>query len=117
MTQKELLASERGESSDVVRRRVEVARGVQAARFGSTLRTNASATRRELDVFVDLDSASRLILADAIDHLSLTGRGLVRVLRIARTIADLSGDERVEEVHIGEALGMRFLNETGVAAA
>lgn len=116
LTKQELLGAPEGESSTTVRARVEQARDRQAERYGSRLVTNACAVKASLDAGVDLSGAARALLGEAIDTLCLTGRGLVRVLRLSRTIADLAGDPEVTEGHIAEALLLR-LSRTGTEVA
>lgn len=112
----ELLGAEDGEPSAAVRARVEGARAMQAGRYGSTLVTNASVPRAALDGHVRLSSGGRAMLGDAIDALKLTGRGLDRVRRLARTIADLEGSGEVSEAHLGDALMFRTNDTEGEAA-
>jgi magnesium chelatase family protein len=114
LTRDELLGSPGGESSATIRARVELARELQHARYGSSAKTNCSANLSMDDVA--LSRAGRSMLADAVESLSLTGRGLVRVLRVARTIADLACSESIGEEHLGEALTYRH-DATAVEAA
>jgi magnesium chelatase family protein len=97
-----------GESSAEVRCRVEAAREVQAARFaGTELRTNADMGPGELQHYVPLDSASDQLLAAAVRQLGLSARAYHRVLKLARTIADLAGSQAVTSAHVAEALQYR----------
>ena len=117
LTKDELLGAPDGEPSATIRARVRQARESQAARYGSRMVTNASIDRASLEGAVPLSSGASALLGNAIDSLYLTGRGLVRVLRLARTIADLAGDDGVTEDHIAEALTLRLMKtEPGVAA-
>ncbi|MGI9020118.1 MAG: YifB family Mg chelatase-like AAA ATPase [Solirubrobacterales bacterium] len=100
------LAAGPGERSGVVRTRVLAARGRQAARLGAG-RCNAEATVEEIRRDVTLDSGAQGILAQGRARLGLSGRGYDRVLRLARTIADLAGSERVGGEHVAEALTLR----------
>lgn len=105
LTKHELMGAAVGESSEVIRARVTAARARQEERYGPG-ETNAS-------VDMDLDEMSfttsaRAFLGNAIDRFDLTGRGLVRVLRVARTVADLEGRDLVEEEQVGRALQFRF---------
>lgn len=109
LDKKQLMGSEAGERSAAVRERVEKARLVQAERFGSPTKTNAFVSRMELEAALDLDGAAADALGNAIDALLLTGRGMTRTLRVARTIADLQGSSRVTAEHIIDALTLRFL--------
>ena len=95
-----------GEASAAVRERVMAAREHQAARLGRG-RSNAEATTREIRRDVRLDAAASGALALGKARLALSGRGYDRVLRIARTIADLRGGGRVEADDVAEALTLR----------
>jgi magnesium chelatase family protein len=97
-----------GEASSAVRVRVERARETQAMRFeGTGLRTNADMGPRELQEHVVLDETGENMMRAAVRQLHLSARGYHRVLKLARTIADLGGAERVEASHIAEALQYR----------
>ena len=113
----ELMGPPDGETSEDVRKRVESARALQAVRYESWLVTNASASSRVLERTIRLDPDVRPILGAAIDSLKLSGRGLDRVLRIGRTLADLAGNEVVRREHIDEAIFLRSaVTDGGVAA-
>lgn len=106
-SREELMSATDGERSIDVRARVEAARKIQSARYGSDL-TNASCPHALLGETLDLTSDARGFLNDVIDGRSLTGRGLVRVMRVARTLADLGERIQVEESDVAEALLLRF---------
>jgi magnesium chelatase family protein len=106
----QLMSPAPSESSDAVRARVELARTVQSARNGWRGQTNASVAKGRLDETVVLAGGARELLARAVDELSLSGRGVNRVLRVARTIADLSASTSIAEEHIGEALTLRMFD-------
>ena len=116
LTRKELMGEPEGESSQVIRARVDAARALQEDRYGPGL-TNATAPRPQLDEALVLSATARRSLGDAIEALSLTGRGMVRVLRVARTIADLSNDHGVDEEHLAQALLYRMDDDASGAAA
>ena len=102
-----------GESSSVVRERVLRARAVQAARREAGLtraRNNAELPARELPVIAEPDGKATRTLEKAMSDLSLSARAYVRVLRVARTLADLDGHPRVRERHVVEALQGRMLD-------
>lgn len=95
-----------GESSAVVRQRVAAARSRQLQRQN---KANAMLAPRELDRYCALDAASRTLLEQAMARLHLSARAAHRVLRVARSIADLAGDGPLATVHIAEALRYREL--------
>ena len=91
------------EGSDIVRRRVEAARERQRARGG----LNRELSGSELDAEPFVDGAVQ-VLRRAAESEALTGRGWDRVRRVARTIADLAGVERIDGTHVEEALDLRL---------
>ena len=96
------------EGSAEVAARVAAARGVQRERYaGKGLRTNAEADGDVLEAVATPDEAGRKLLAQAAEAMRLTARGYTRILRVARTIADLSGSEGVGRIHVAEALSYR----------
>jgi len=97
-----------GESSETVRSRVRKARDVQAQRFsGTDILTNADMGPKEVQLFARLDSTGEQLMRTAVRQLALSARGYHRVLKLARTIADLAGTERVGTEHVAEALQYR----------
>jgi magnesium chelatase family protein len=96
------------EGSREVADRVAAARQLQANRYnGSGVRTNAEADGEMLDTVATPDEPGRKLLADAAAAMRLSARGFHRVLRVARTIADLAGAEQVGRIHVAEALSYR----------
>jgi magnesium chelatase family protein len=116
LSRRELLGEGEGEDSATIRERVRAARQLQEERYGPGV-TNATAPRSMLDDALHLSSSARESLGDAIDRLSLTGRGMVRVLRVARTVADLADDHAVGDEHLAQALLFRMDEDVEGAAA
>ena len=103
----ELAERARGEPSAAIRERVERARRRQRARFGDEQGCNARAPGRWLEVHGELQPRARALLTSAGERLHLSARAFHRVLRVARTIADLENSAAVETAHVAEALGYR----------
>jgi magnesium chelatase family protein len=100
-----------GESSSSIRDRVEAAREIQRQRFARVAwKSNSEMTSRAMRKHCELDPPSRRILDQALTHLGLSVRAHDRVLKVARTIADLIGSERIESAHIAEAVNYRALD-------
>jgi magnesium chelatase family protein len=102
-----------GEKSAAVRARVEVARATQRERcarreVGAT--TNAALTPRDLERVAVLCAAGTRMLSSAMDRFALSARAYGKVLRVARTIADLEGVAAVRPAHVAEAIGLRVLD-------
>jgi magnesium chelatase family protein len=97
-----------GESSADIRERVVKAREKQTKRFaGTDLFSNADMTPAEVRQYCVLDGASQALMQVAMRQMQLTARGYHRVLKLARTIADLAGSESITQVHLAEALQYR----------
>jgi magnesium chelatase family protein len=113
LSRAELLGSLPGEASIALRRRVEAARRRQVARLaGTPWACNAQMpggfARREAGLTAD----GIRTLAEAVESLALSGRGFDRMIKLARTIADVEGSETVGHPHVAEALNYRALAES-----
>ncbi|MBE9008552.1 YifB family Mg chelatase-like AAA ATPase [Fortiea sp. LEGE XX443] len=101
-----------GESSKSVRERVQQARDRTITRFQSepSLRCNAQMQSRHLPIWCKLDDASRYLLEAAIKKLGLSARASDRILKVARTIADLAGEDNLQAHHVAEAIQYRTID-------
>lgn len=94
------------ETNIEIARRVNQARSTQMTRQG---KTNSQLQAAEIDKFCTLDKANEALLEKAIDRLSLSTRSHHRILRVARSIADLNGEEKIKQASLSEALSYRML--------
>jgi magnesium chelatase family protein len=103
------------EGSAEVAARVAAARDVQMARYSAAglphIRTNAEAPASVLETIAQPDAQGLKLLRDAAETMRLSARGYHRVLRVARTLADLDGAEKIGRLHLAEALSYRALAE------
>ena len=109
---KDLSQTQPGEPSAAIRERVIAARQIQAQRYAHIkgIHCNAQMTERMLHEYAEPDAASLEMLRMAMERLKLSARAYSRILKVARTIADLAGSEKVESMHIAEAIGYRSLD-------
>ncbi len=109
---KDISKAESGEPSSAIRERVIKARDIQTARFKEYrgIHCNAQMTERMIHEFAEPDDASIALLRTAMEKFSLSARAYNRILKVAHSIADLDGSERVEVQHISEAIGYRNLD-------
>ena len=109
----ELADEATGEPSAIVRERVEAARQVQHHRFaGTTLHANATMQPRQIREYCKVNSEAQELLRVAINQLGLSARAYDRILKVARTIADLDRNPNIEAVHVSEAIQYRSLDRS-----
>ncbi len=112
----EKLSEERkGESSVVIRKRVTAARSIQTKRFSGmdTVHYNAQMNTKQIREFCALDEVSKQLLKNAMERLNLSARAYDRILKVARTIADLEHTTGISGDHISEAIQYRSLDREG----
>lgn len=111
---KDISKAQPGEPSAAIRERVIKARDIQTARYKDFkgIHCNAQMTERMLHQFAEPDASSMDMLRMAMERLKLSARAYSRILKVARTIADLDGSEQVQLPHIAEAVGYRNLDRS-----
>ena len=107
----DLRSKVKAESSAAIKERVEKAREIQRERFkGSGIFTNSEMTNAMLEEYCSISKQSEQLMEIAFDKLKLSGRANARILKVARTIADLDGTQNIETRHIAEAIQYRSLD-------
>ena len=100
-----------GESSESIRARVQAARDIQNKRFSSNgssdIVCNADMRVGEIRQFCKLQDEGQSLMRAAMSQMNLSARAYHRILKLARTIADLAGDEEIQSAHLAEALQYR----------
>lgn len=111
---KDLASQTPGEPSAEIRKRVIAARLIQSRRYADKpgIHCNAQMTSRLLNTFACPDAESQQMLKTAMERLGLSARAHDRILKVARTIADLAGEETIKKDHIFEAIGYRALDRS-----
>jgi magnesium chelatase family protein len=121
VTASDLILPPPAEGSKEVAARVAAARATQAERYAALaltgVTTNAAVPAAVLEEVARPDSTGLSLLRDAADAMRLSARGYHRVLKVARTIADLDGAETIGRAHLAEALAYRSINDRMAAAA
>lgn len=107
----QLSSKVKGEKSNIIRERVNKAREIQNKRFiGTNITCNARITPAKLDEFCVMSDSAKILLKNVFEKLDLSARGYDRIIKVARTIADLSGKEIIQDEHISEAIQYRSLD-------
>ncbi len=106
---------QKGESSVDIRKRVTNARELQSLRFAefNAIHYNAQMGTKQIREYCALDESSLLLLKTAMERLNLSARAYDRILKVARTIADLAGSENIKAEHLAEAIQYRSLDREG----
>jgi magnesium chelatase family protein len=108
---REISAERTGETSAQIRERVVAARHRQQERFaGKKITCNARMGSKELKAYCALDESTMELLKMAMNELKLSARAYDRILKVARTIADLAGSEKISADHVSEAIQYRTLD-------
>jgi magnesium chelatase family protein len=109
---REISSNEPGEASHAIRGRIENARNIQHERFRGKAKTscNARMTTKHIKTFCQLDEAGQELIKMAMTELNFSARAYDRILKVARTIADLDTQENIQSQHISEAIQYRTLD-------
>ena len=104
------MAERKAESSSEIRKRVMQAFEIQKERYkGTDIRFNSDIDPKQIELYCSLESAEQKLMEKTYKSLSLSARAYHRILRVARTIADLSGTEKISVRHLAEAIGYRSI--------
>ncbi|MFN2430788.1 MAG: YifB family Mg chelatase-like AAA ATPase [Cryomorphaceae bacterium] len=111
----ELRSRESGENSENIRNRVVRSREIQTERYRNEagIHSNAQLTPKLMKVYCEIDSAGEALLKNAVDRLGFSARSYARILKVARTIADLDQSENISTTHLAEAIQYRSLDREG----
>lgn len=105
-------SNEKGETSKEIKKRVDKARKIQLERYKNlNIYSNGELTPKLIEKYCEIDEESKELLRKAFEKLGLSGRAYSRILKVARTIADLENKEKIEEKHIAEAIQYRSLDK------
>jgi magnesium chelatase family protein len=107
-----LLRSSPGETSAEIRKRVLKARSIQQERFKGKrkVRCNAQMSAKDIKIYCKIQESSQEMLRYVLEDMKLSARAYDRILKVARTIADLQGDESINDDHLQEAIQYRSLD-------
>ena len=107
----EIGSNSQGESSADMRLRISKARELQKRRFaGTSIANNAGMSSKQIKLFCELSDGQRKMLASAMEDLNLSARAWDRIIKVARTIADLDSSEKIGDLHLFEAINYRSLD-------
>ncbi len=111
----ELRNRKSGESSQEIRARVVKARDIQTERYKDVdgIHNNAQLSPKLMKVYCEIDGPGELLLKNAVDRLGFSARSYARILKVARTIADLEGESGISAAHLAEAIQYRSLDREG----
>jgi len=107
---KDLTTKTKGEKSENIKERIMQAKRLQKQRFGSEISCNALMTNKQIKKFCQPSSDSRRLIEMAMDKLGLSARAYTKILKVARTIADLEEKEDIRSYHVSEAIQYRSLD-------
>jgi len=111
---KDLSRESGGEMSESIKKRVNRARDIQKDRFQSGILCNARMSNRQIKEHCVLDGDSKRLIEMAVDRLCLSARAYTKILKVARTIADLEDEKNIRQSHISEAIQYRALDREAI---
>lgn len=98
-----------GETSAVIRKKIEQARTIQRKRYaGTDIGYNARLTGKEVEIYCEMEENAKELLSMAFSRMGLSARGYHKIIRVARTIADMEASLKIKESHMAEAIGYRI---------
>ena len=104
----DLVSKSKEETSATIKKRIEKSRKIQAKRFsGMQIQCNAEMRNKEIEKICVIDKETKALLATAVERMNLSARGYFRILKLARTIADLAGEDKIQSRHVAEALNYK----------
>ena len=113
LTKQEISGLDRGERSEAIRERVNKARAFSAKRFeDSGVFCNAKMTPAQIRDYCICEPDAEKLITDAYERIGMSARGYDRILKVARTIADLAGSEKINASHMAEAIQLRTLDRS-----
>lgn len=102
-----LISNREEESSAIIRERVALARVLQRDRFKGRVETNSNMSLNDIKTYCSLNNVEQKLLSNAAEKLNLSARGFNKILKVARTIADLDAEEKILSSHLSEAINLR----------